>query len=79
MRKLKEIEVIEYSGYKGGEKPLSFNYQGKHHKIKEIITSYRQSEEDNKTIRNVFKIKTEKGKIFILYYDEKKGAWFKEE
>jgi len=70
---------VGYSGYKGEEKPVNFNYKGDIHTVKEIMESYKQSGENSNIIYNVFKIKTMEEKIFKLYYDEIKGRWFTEE
>ncbi len=78
MRKFKEIEVKAYSGYKGDEKPVSFNYQGDDYSVKRIIESCKLSEKNSAIIYNVFKIKTTEGKIFKLYYDDIYCKWFLE-
>ncbi len=76
MKKLKEIKVKAYSGYKGDEKPVSFNYQGDDYSVKEIMESCKLSEKNSAIIYNVFKIKTTEGKIFKLYYDDISCKWF---
>ena len=69
------IEVTSYAGYKGEEKPLRFIFDGKEHKVREIMERSYQADHE-KGLRREFKLKTEENLIFHIYYDEEKDAWF---
>ena len=73
-----DIQVSTYAGYKADERPLRFIFQGKTHKIKEIL---RQTCEEihGKGLRRVYNIKTDEGLTFKLFYDENQDRWFLEE
>ncbi|HHT9115614.1 MAG: hypothetical protein HY607_08465 [Planctomycetes bacterium] len=76
--KLHDVHVNTYSGYKADERPLAFTFEGKRHKINEIIS---QTYEDisGKGLRKRYTIKTDEGLAFKLFYDEKQDRWFLEE
>ncbi|HHT9112977.1 MAG: hypothetical protein HZA47_05175 [Planctomycetes bacterium] len=75
---LHDIHVSTYSGYKADERPLAFTFEGKRHKIKEIIS---QAYEDisGKGLRKRYIIKTDEELTFKLFYDENQDRWFLEE
>ncbi len=76
--KFQPIRVHTYSGYKADERPLKFEHEGKEHMIREIINQTFEENVDN-GLRNKFTVKTEEGKIFILFHEEMKDQWFLEE
>ena len=75
---LHEIQVITYSGYKADERPLEVTFEGKKHKINEIINQAYE-EIPGKGLRRVYDIKTDEGLTFKLFYDENQDQWFLEE
>ncbi|MCF6155341.1 MAG: hypothetical protein E3K36_08830 [Candidatus Brocadia sp.] len=76
--KLHDIQVCTYSGYKADERPLRFIFEGKTHKIKEIL-SQTYEEIPDRGRRRRFTIKTDEGLIFKILYDESQDRWFMEE
>ncbi len=76
--KLHDVHVNTYSGYKADERPLAFTFEGKKHKINEII-SQAYKEIPSKGLRRVYNIKTEEGLTFKLFYEENQDRWFLEE
>ena len=76
--KLHDIQVGTYSGYKADERPLAFTFEGKKHKIKEIL-SQTYEEISDKGLRKRYIIKTDEGLTFKLFYDENQDRWFLEE
>jgi len=76
LRKFERIKVSEYSGYKGGEKPISFIYNGKTHKINKIISSKYEKDIITKREFNVFVVESKEGEKFSLYFDAKSNQWF---
>lgn len=76
--KLHTIQVHTYSGYKADERPLSFIFEGKTHKIRDIRTqSYEEIPDRGR--RKRFTIKTDEGLTFKILYDENQDRWFLEE
>ncbi len=69
------IQVSTYSGYKADERPLRFIFEGKTHKIKEIL-SQTYEEISGKGRRRRYTIKTDEGLTFKLLYDENQNQWF---
>ena len=66
------MSVKWYSGYKGGERPISFDLEGEEHMIdyilrKEIVEDYKTKER-----RIHFWVKTDKG-VYKLIHDEVTG------
>ena len=76
--KLHDVHVNTYSGYKADERPLEFTFEGKKHKINEIINQAYE-EIPVKGLRRVYDIKTDEGLTFKLFYDENQDQWFLEE
>lgn len=70
------IRVKAYSGYKVEEKPLSFFLAEKEHKIKEILRTTHE-ERGGKRIRS-FRVLTEEGEVYKLYYAEEEDQWYLE-
>jgi hypothetical protein len=69
------IEVTSYAGYKGEERPLRFIFEGKEHKVREIIESSYTADSKGR-LKREFKLKTEDNLIFHIYYNEEKDTWF---
>ncbi|HID92802.1 MAG TPA: hypothetical protein EYP60_01780 [bacterium (Candidatus Stahlbacteria)] len=66
------MSVKWYSGYKGGERPISFDLKGEEYIIdyilrKEIVEDYKTKER-----RTCFWVKTDKG-VYKLIHDEVTG------
>jgi len=75
---LHNIQVGTYAGYKADERPLSFIFKEKTHKIKEII-SQAYEEIPGRGRRKRYTIETDEGLTFKLLYDENQDQWFLEE
>ncbi len=76
--KLHSIKVSTYAGYKADERPLNFIFEGKKHKIKDIID--RTCEENiSGGLRRRYTVKTDEGLRFKLCCDENQDQWFLEE
>ena len=78
LMKLHDIQVRTYSGYKADERPFAFTFEGKKHKINEII-SQAYEEISGKGLRRRYTIKTDEGLTFKLFYEENRDRWFLEE
>ncbi len=63
------IEVWTYSGYRGDERPTRFILNGVVYRVEEIIDRWFGQEAD------YFKVKTDRGKVFILRLDRFDGMW----
>ena len=75
---LHDVQVGTFSGYKADEKPRSFIFEGKTHKIKEIL-SQTYEEIPGKGLKRRYTIKTDEGLTFKLLYDESQEQWLLEE
>lgn len=71
-----KIEVIPYSGYKGGERPRSFTLVGRTVEAREIVKTWIEEERDGRRRRRFFTIKGSDGKVYTLYYDETAEGWY---
>ncbi len=78
LMKLHDVHVNTYSGYKADERPLAFTFEGKKHKINEII-SQAYEEISGKGLKRRYTIKTDEGLTFNLFYDENQERWFLKE
>lgn len=67
------IKVNFHSGYKGEEKPYSFELDEKIHFIIEVIESKITEEFDTRKRRRVYLVRTEEGEIYELL--ERNGGW----
>ena len=61
--------VHSHSGFRYAEKPVSFEWEGDEHKIKDIIAEWK-TEYDL-----CFKVVTEGGFVFELNYNERLDEW----
>ncbi len=76
--KLNSIKVSTYAGYKADERPLDFVFEGKKHKIKDIIG--QTCEEDiSGGLSRRYTVRTDEGLRFKLCYNENQDQWFLEE
>ncbi len=69
------IKVTSYSGYRAEEKPVSFVFQGKEHRVKDVISSSCEEDLDGK-LRRRFKVRTYEDLVFDIHYDEEAEEWF---
>ncbi len=76
--KSQPIQVHTYSGYKADERPLKFEHEGKEHTVREI-TNQTCEEIIGNGMRRKFTVRTEGGKLFILFHKEIEDQWFLEE
>jgi hypothetical protein len=71
---MRDLKVYSYAGYKYPERPMSFTYLGRRYEVSEILSSYEEEWEGEKTLN--FKVRTKEGEVFHLTYDLKKCEWF---
>jgi hypothetical protein len=71
------IKVRAYAGYKAEEKPMSFLLGDREHKVKEILRTAHE-ERGGRRIRS-FKVLTEEGEVYKLYYAEGEDQWYMED
>ncbi len=64
-----KVQVSCYSGRTYAERPKSFMWEGKGYKVEEVEKEWREPG------RKFFKVTTDGGKLFELYYDEAKDIW----
>jgi hypothetical protein len=76
--KLHSIKVSTYAGYRANERPLDFVFEGKKHKIKDIICQTYE-EVISGGLRRRYTVRTEEGSRFKLCYDEERDQWYLEE
>ncbi len=70
------IKVKAYSGYRIEERPMSFFLEGKEYQVKEVLRTTHE-ERAGRRIRG-FKVLTEEGDIYKLYYAEGEDQWYLE-
>jgi len=63
------FQVSCYAGYKGEERPLSFDFAGKKIHIKKVLRQWRDEEHD------YFKIVSTERDKFLLSYSRYKHIW----
>jgi len=63
------LRVTCYSGHTYAERPASFLWQGKEYKVKQVEKAW---EEPGKRL---FKVTTDRGKLFELCYNEADDQW----
>lgn len=68
------VEVREYSGYRGAEKPLSFRYEGKDYAITSILQWARELTSEGRLV-NRFDVQVGDDN-FTLFHDEGEGQWY---
>ena len=65
-----EIASVKcYSDYKYAQRPSVFTFKGKTYKVRKILSEWREENE------NFFVVEDEKGKRYILSYEEKEDIW----
>jgi hypothetical protein len=64
-----DIEVSCYSGYRYGERPVSFKLLEKNFAVKEIIDQWYGED------YLYFKIRADDQRIYLLKYDQAKDQW----
>ncbi len=65
-----QIEVSCYSGYRYGERPVSFKLLERTFTVKEIIDQWYGED------HLYFKIRADDQKVYLLKYDQAKDQWF---
>ncbi len=66
------MDVKFYSGYKGEEKPISFELDGKTHRVVELIETKIAEDYRTKKRSKVYLVKSEDGNIYEIKYKENK-------
>jgi hypothetical protein len=64
-----QIEVCCYSGYRYGERPLSFKLLEKTFAVEEIIDQWYGED------YLYFKVRADNQKVYVLKYDQAKDRW----
>jgi len=63
------LQVNSYSGHTHAERPASFLWQGREHKVKDIEKAWQEPG------KRLFKVITDEGKLFELCYNEADDQW----
>jgi len=63
------LKVSCYSAHTYAERPASFLWQGREHKVKEIEKAWQEPG------KRLFKVTTGEGKLFELCYNEAEAQW----
>jgi len=72
----RHIQVEAYSGYKAGERPAAFIFQGRRWEISEILDRwYEGGINSEQPVVDYFKVKTRDGSVFILRYEAVSDVW----
>ena len=66
------IKVTAYSGYKGNERPISFELGDQVHEVRDIISRWREPGKD------FFKLITDDNNVYTLSWDRKSDMWLME-
>ena len=69
----RRITVQTYAGYKGDERPVSFSREGGFLRIIEIVDRWYDPD------CNIFKVRADDGKTYLLQYDMNADSWKLEE
>jgi len=71
-----DIEVESYAGYKGEESPRAFIHLARRYEILEVLDRWYEGGLDPQDLRHdYFRVKTEKGEIFMIRYTPRFQAW----
>lgn len=76
MRESEKIEVIAYSGYRGGESPRTILFHGDQIDVTEILKGWIEEKPEDRSRRRFFKIKGSDKAVHLIYYDERSMEWF---
>jgi hypothetical protein len=66
---MNNLKVTFYSGHTYAERPASFLWQDREHKVKEIEKAWQEPG------KRLFKVITDEGKLFELCYNEADDQW----
>jgi hypothetical protein len=66
----KEIKVRAYSGYKGNERPLRFNLEGKELVVADILDRWYGERHD------YFKVLADDAETYLLKRDRETDTWY---
>jgi protein-tyrosine phosphatase len=70
------VAVTCYEGYRAGESPRAFEWQGHTHQIVRIVDRwYEGTEEPTANAIDYYKIQTEDGSTYLLRYDRDSDSW----
>ena len=73
------IEVKTYAGYKADEGPSAFIWQGKKYKVSRIERYWQEEDLISRQRKDFFKVKDERGNLFILSHSKLTDEWLLEE
>ena len=71
-----QIDVISYSGSKGDERPLTFNHQGLHIDVLEILDHWVEEGFGDKVRKRYFRVKGSDGNTHRIYFNENVLKWY---
>ena len=79
-QKIHPINVKSYSGYRGEERPTSFEHEGRTLNVEEIIERWVERGVDkDEGEKRCFRIKADDGHVYTLFYDSDQDHWFLKE
>ena len=69
-------KVKTYDGYKPSERPISFEFEGIEHRVVEILDRwYEASTKAGRPTYDYFKVRSDKGGVFILRHNRMHDVW----
>ena len=78
--KVHHIKVLSHSGYRGEERPTSFEYEGTTLNVEKIVERWVEgSVVSGGGEKRCFRVKTDDGLIYCLLYDSDMDRWFLKE
>jgi hypothetical protein len=75
--KIHPTQVISYSGYRGEERPASFEHKGGTLNVEEIIERWVERDVvEDEGEKRCFRVKADDGHFYSLFYDSDQNQWF---
>ena len=74
----RKVEVTAYAGYRCGEQPRSFVFEGEKISVAQIISQWVEEAAEDKQQKRCFRIKGNDGLTYLLSYIEQTGEWYLE-
>lgn len=72
--KFEQLPVTAYAGYKANERPVSFEYRGRHCSVVEIIDRWYEGYRGPAAL-DYFKVKADDGRLYLLRYNSLFDVW----
>jgi hypothetical protein len=71
-----EVAVTAYAGYKQGEYPRAFTFQGRQVRIAKVVDRwYEGTPQSGSPYHNYFKVQAEDGRQYVLRYNGLFDVW----